>query len=305
MVIQKTAETSLFDLNSTPANTTTIAIEQPNLPQVHAEEASASLFVSSTGNAPVSITEPTILPEITSDEVITSGWIDSTASESDAIFSFGKSQQTPSASLTEEVNETGAESEIPVDKKEERMIHPKDFIEKSLVDIDAMILDIDTTHDSKIHEAEGYGREKDRIAALENDAYAEATMLAEEKSHALHVRELLSGELSIWMNRSNTEEVTTSSEWVSEELPEGNADSLFGMSAESSTINSEKGTLESTQLETGDAQAEAIIAEDTSGSVETTLTELAVQNTVTETMEKQEEATHPKKTKKKEESVAV
>lgn len=95
------------------------------------------------------------------------------------------------------MNETGVESEIPVDKKEERMIHPKDFIEKSLVDIDAMILDIDTTHDSKIHEAEGYGREKDRIAALENDAYAEATMLAEEKSHALHVRELLSGELSI------------------------------------------------------------------------------------------------------------
>ena len=77
------------------------------------------------------------------------------------------------------------------------------------------------------------------------------------------------------------------------------------MIAASSTTDSEEGTLESIQLETGDVQAEAIIAEDTSGSVETTLTELAVQNTVTETMEKQEEAIHPKKTKKKEESVAV
>ena len=73
------------------------------------------------------------------------------------------------------------------------------------------------------------------------------------------------------------------------------------MMAEDSTTR----VVEGAKVETGDTETEAPSVENTSGSVETTLTELAVQNTVTETMEKQEEAIHPKKTKKQEESVAV
>ena len=72
------------------------------------------------------------------------------------------------------------------------------------------------------------------------------------------------------------------------------------------------GVVEGAKVETGDTQTEAPSVENTSGSVETTLTELAVQNTVTETMETKEEAPkateeviHPKKTKKKEESIAA
>ena len=308
IIILKTAETSLFDLKPTAVNTTTVTIQGPNIPQIHAEEAS-SMLVTTTENIvvspPVRPIEAISLSEIAPDEVTLSEWGATPAADNDSIFSFGKGEQSLSESPTEEVSERESTSEIPVEKKEERMIHPRDFIEKSIADIDMMITDIDTAHESKIHEAEEYGEEKDRIAALEKDAYREAGILDEERSHALHVRTLLSWELSRWMNRSNTEEVVPSTEWLSEELPEGNTDSLFGMIAASSTTDSEEGTLESIQLETGDVQAEAIIAEDTSGSVETTLTELAVQNTVTETMEKQEEAIHPKKTKKKEESVAV
>lgn len=75
-------------------------------------------------------------------------------------------------------------------------LHPKEFIEKSITDIDTMITDIDTAHASKITEAEGYGKEKDRYATLETDTYAAAKKLDEEKAQALHVRELLEKELS-------------------------------------------------------------------------------------------------------------
>jgi len=50
-------------------------------------------------------------------------------------------------------------SDTSVEKKEELVatpsfLHPKEFIEKSINDIDTMIMDIDTAHATKITEAE-------------------------------------------------------------------------------------------------------------------------------------------------------
>lgn len=169
-------------------------------------------------------------------------------------------------------------SDTSVEKKEELVaapsfLHPKEFIEKSINDIDTMIMDIDTAHASKITEAEGYGAEKNKFATLETDAYTAATKLDEEKAQALHVRELLEKELST----AETDEAALEAlmpNKTSEVLAEKNA-SVVAESVSSSPTPEPTPVIESPVV----------------GSVETTLTGLAVQNTVTETMETKSETT--------------
>lgn len=112
--------------------------------------------------------------------------MDTTPAE--AVFSFASDSDN---------NGTGffSQAHTAEEKKEEKILHPKDFIEKSLKNIDAMIVDIDAAHEEKINEAAGYGKEKEHFASLETNAYNEASALDEEKSQALHVRELLQKEL--------------------------------------------------------------------------------------------------------------
>lgn len=84
-------------------------------------------------------------------------------------------------------------SNTPV--SENSFYHPEDFIQKSVADIDHMIDNIDTKHAAKISEAEGYKAEKIRFTHLEKDAYAEASLMDDERKHALEMKELLLGEL--------------------------------------------------------------------------------------------------------------
>ena len=50
-------------------------------------------------------------------------------------------------------------------------------------------------HDEKIAEAEGYGKEKEKFASLETNAYAQAHTIDEEKSHAIHMQKVFEKEL--------------------------------------------------------------------------------------------------------------
>ncbi len=163
-----------------------------------------------------------------------------TNTEVSPLFAFGsiESEKTENAIKPSEVARS-TESVPPATVTEgsvlsgQKIFHPKEFIEKSITDIDVMIGEIDQAHDAKIQEAEWYGNEKKHFAELEKATYGEARTLDDEKSHALHVRNLLEGELG-------------------------------------------KGL-------------DALQKNHTSASVETAMTGIAVQNTVTETMESKKE----------------
>ncbi len=264
----------------------------PQNPLAHAEEGSNIMLIPSVER----VEEPVLA---WSQAQVSPIRENITPPANDKIFSFGNSEMRSVSLDSVDIAQEGIESETfeksiaETQKEVNKMIHPKEFIEKSIADIDVMIGDINTARDSKIIEAEEYGEEKDRIAALEKDAYTEATTLDEEKSHALHVRELLSGELTrgigtLYAPSAPTNPVPMTP--VSEI-----ADALFGLiEAPADREMETPSILESTGVQ--------------SGSVETTMTELAVQNTVTATIEprteeigKEEESPHTQKSKKKEE----
>lgn len=85
-------------------------------------------------------------------------------------------------------------------------LHPQEFIEKSITEIDAMIASIQEARTRKIQEAESYGQEKERQAQLEHTAYEDATVMDNEIAHAERMKQLLEKELS----ESNTPETIES-----------------------------------------------------------------------------------------------
>ena len=72
---------------------------------------------------------------------------------------------------------------------------PKEFIEKSLQDLVLMLSKMKGRHDEKIAQAEGYGKEKEKFASLEANAYTQAHAIDEEKSHAIHMQKVFEKEL--------------------------------------------------------------------------------------------------------------
>ncbi|GAB0174695.1 MAG: hypothetical protein HHAS10_05740 [Candidatus Altimarinota bacterium] len=72
---------------------------------------------------------------------------------------------------------------------------PREFIEKSLENIEAMLETIDKRHNSKMTEAEGYRMEKMRFAELEKNAYAEAEIMDRERDHTLRMKTIFEKEL--------------------------------------------------------------------------------------------------------------
>lgn len=72
---------------------------------------------------------------------------------------------------------------------------PREFIEKSLENIDVMLETIDGRHSSKMTEAEWYRMEKMRFAELEKNAYAEAEIMDRERDHTLRMKSIFEREL--------------------------------------------------------------------------------------------------------------
>lgn len=72
---------------------------------------------------------------------------------------------------------------------------PREFIEKSLDNIDTMLETIDSRHTAKMTEAEGYRMEKMRFAELEKNAYAEAEVMDRERDHTLRMKAIFEREL--------------------------------------------------------------------------------------------------------------
>ena len=254
-LIQKTEEKSLFDMPTQETGTSTELVSEAS-PLVHAEEGSLAVLVNSDDTPHPAEATSQEAPEVV--EIVGEALdpAQNPAPATEEVFRFSsETQENATNFFTSEYMEEKQE------KKKEKILHPKEFIEKSLENIDSMIADIDTAHESKISEAEGYGKEKEHFAELETHAYEEASALDEEKSQALHVRELLEKELG---GKKKEED-------------------LFDFPAPLSTEEAQVHTEE--QTDTPVLQEDAII----SGSVETTLTNLAVQNTVTETIESKTE----------------
>ena len=72
---------------------------------------------------------------------------------------------------------------------------PRDFIEKSIANIDVMIVNIDKRHTAKEIEEESYRIEKLRFTELEKNAHTEKIIMDKERGHALHMRKILETEL--------------------------------------------------------------------------------------------------------------
>jgi hypothetical protein len=72
---------------------------------------------------------------------------------------------------------------------------PRDFIEKSIANIDVMLGNIDKRHTAKEIEEESYRIEKLRFTDLERNAHTEKIIMDKERDHALHMRNILETEL--------------------------------------------------------------------------------------------------------------
>ncbi len=204
--IQKTTETSLFDtsprvdmsdlriqeaspviLPRAESNTDTLLVSMstenpPVAPSVVVPAEDMHSLFGSSESSTIEIIEPTLeLSPVISPEV----------TSTDSLFSLGKDDAVLENSFSTPV--------LAIEEqKVEKILHPKEFLERSIETIDSMITDIDTAYDKKVSEALAYAQEKERLASLEKDTYEAASTLNEEKEHALHVRKLLDKEL--WRN---------------------------------------------------------------------------------------------------------
>lgn len=84
---------------------------------------------------------------------------------------------------------------------------PREFIEKSLANIDVMIGNIDTRHTAKETEELGYKMEKLRFTELEKTAHTEKLIMDKEREHAMHMRKILETELK--KDEENKKQVTS------------------------------------------------------------------------------------------------
>lgn len=218
VIIQKTVETSLFD-TTPPVDMSDLRIQEAvQVATPRAEENTDTLLVSIPLDPPPVITEQVTPPEenmhslfsptepsaVIATESAPSFLTETPeqSSSTDSLFSLGKDNAVIESSFFSPVVEVE-------EKKVEKILHPKEFLERSIESIDSMITDIDTAYDKKVSEAVTYAQEKDRLATLEKDTYEEASKLSEEKTHALHVRKLLDTEL--WGNtKKGTEELLAS-----------------------------------------------------------------------------------------------
>jgi hypothetical protein len=72
---------------------------------------------------------------------------------------------------------------------------PREFIEKSIANIDVMLTNIDARHNAKEVEEESYRIEKLRFTELEKNAHTEKIIMDKERDHTLHMRKILEAEL--------------------------------------------------------------------------------------------------------------
>ena len=139
--IEKTAESSLFGSpTEAPVDMADLRIQEA-MPVVlpHAEENTGALLVTTVTESPVEITTPTpvvspeILPELTA---------------TNSLFSLDQKDAPSESGFLSDTRD------IAEEKKVEKILHPKEFLERSIENIDSMIADIDTAYDQKVSEAE-------------------------------------------------------------------------------------------------------------------------------------------------------
>lgn len=90
--------------------------------------------------------------------------------------------------------ENVAPPSTPTPETTHALTHPMDFIDESLARIRSMRAQLQDARAQKITEAEGYGRERDHQASLEEQAYEAAEKLRIEDEHAARMEELLEHE---------------------------------------------------------------------------------------------------------------
>ena len=84
---------------------------------------------------------------------------------------------------------------------------PREFLEKSISNIDVMLGNIDARHTAKETEELGYKMEKLRFTELEKTAHTEKIIMDKERDHASSMRKMLEKEIE--KDEANKKEVTS------------------------------------------------------------------------------------------------
>lgn len=153
-MIEKTEEKSLFENPVNESISTESANISPEIPvepsilnevEVSSPIVSGDSIIINTVEADpiVPVEENTISPEILTP---IAGSVDSSVATDNSILSFGESEETKNIS-----DKTDDQTDV---LSMEDVLHLREFLSKSIENVDTMVADIDTTHAAKVQEAE-------------------------------------------------------------------------------------------------------------------------------------------------------
>jgi hypothetical protein len=167
-------------LPSTPVMTAEIIVEKSEVPVAPLPVASNSIFDSImwSDTSPSIASESIATPVISTPEIIS----------------------TPAVALVS-VRQAPADTIVA----SQEFSTPREFIEKSLANIEVMLTNIDKRHTAKEVEEESYRIEKLRFTELERNALSEKIIMDKERDHTLHMRKILETELVRDAANKNTE----------------------------------------------------------------------------------------------------
>ena len=115
--------------------------------------------------------------------------------------------ESPAVTTTLEPTTLIATTPMTPDTLTHNFMTPREFLEKSIANIDVMLGNIDTRHSAKETEELWYKMEKLRFTELEKAAHTEKIIMDKERDHAISMRKMLEKEIE--KDEDNKKHVTS------------------------------------------------------------------------------------------------
>lgn len=163
------------------------------------------------------------------------------------------------------------------------------YIKNNIQQSDVLIAKLDTTHTAKLEEAAGYKSEKERFSQLEEDAYADAERMMVEKAHTERMKAYFVEQLD-QANNAAAKKIDGKKESSAADAPD--------FREEKEPVYDEPPALDDVTLVDDDSHC-------ITGSMETALTGIAVQESVKSTVEKKHKTKKVGEKEKKEETFSL
>lgn len=164
------------------------------------------------------------------------------------------------------------------------------YIKNNIQQSDVLIAKLDTTHTAKLEEAAGYKSEKERFSQLEEEAYADAERMMVEKAHTERMKAYFVEQLAQANNAAANK--------IDGKKETSVADTAPDFREEKEPVYDEPPALDDVTLVDDDSHC-------ITGSMETALTGIAVQESVKSTVEKKHKTKKVGEKEKKEETFSL